>query len=794
MSFPGPDPLGRGVVVKPGQGPDPGWPRLRLDESSLDQPEQAIERLHRAWLSRERIIVELAVDAARLKDRERNEEPVYSLDPTFEFARERLHFLVWANNYDATRGEPVWWHARLAQRLGARPHPQAEVEVDGAPVWCDGGPRCDLPFAVLHRESIELSRLGLTRPEADPDQSLAPDQQQAVLHRGGAARILAPAGSGKTRVLTSRLRYLLGCSLEPALITALAYNRRAAQEMQSRLTDGEALRGPCQIRTLHALGYALLRRHRGVRLASASEVRSLLAGLVKPKAQLNTDPLLPYIEALQQARMGLIEPKELEETYEDLAGFARVFERYREALSEHNWVDHDEQIYGAIELLLRDPEARKDAQRSCTHLLVDEFQDLTPAFLLLVRLLSAPAYQVFGVGDDDQVIYGYAGATPRYLVDFARYFPGARSYALEVDYRCRPGLIRAASALLDRNQVRVAKNIRGTDSPLEGGEGGGPLDSGDHGRPELVMAQAQRWTEQAVERLDRWLEKTTPENIAVLARVNAVLMPIQIRLAQKGIACVPCVDTSMLRRTGVRAALAYLRLARNPGATSSADLSEALRRPSRKLRRELMQKASLCKSTFELQRFAARQDPWPKSQLEELISDLNLLQTRLARRGIVDFFRTLREDTGFLGALEQLDSSSLWASTSSHRDDLLALEQTAAYYPGPPAGEFEDWLTTALTADQDPPVGANALRLSSVHRVKGLEWDYVLIYGLDKRLFPHHLSDDVEEERRIFHVALTRARQECVLITDPDNLSPFIGELTAPTPAPPKKKKKKAKK
>ena len=97
-------------------------------------------------------------------------------------------------------------------------------------------------------------------------------------------------------------------------------------------------------------------------------------------------------------------------------------------------MDHDEQIYGAIELLLNDPETRSRAQAFCQHLLVDEFQDLTPAFLLLIRLLSSPAYQIFGVGDDDQVIYGYAGATPDYLIDFPKYFPEASSLMLDTNY------------------------------------------------------------------------------------------------------------------------------------------------------------------------------------------------------------------------------------------------------------------------------------------------------------------------------------------------------------------------
>ena len=143
------------------------------------------------------------------------------------------------------------------------------------------------------------------------------------------------------------------------------------------------------------------------------------------RRQANTDTVLPYIDALSAVRLGLTSPATVEEQIPDAVGLADGFDAYREALAEAGAVDFDEQIYRAIEILLRDPEARSAAQSRCRHLLVDEFQDLNPAHMLLIRLLCAPAYDCFGVGDDDQVIYGYAGATPEYLINFEDYFPGA---------------------------------------------------------------------------------------------------------------------------------------------------------------------------------------------------------------------------------------------------------------------------------------------------------------------------------------------------------------------------------
>lgn len=741
--------LGRGLVLLPGQAVPPGWETTPKVVVRAATPE-VLAQLSDHWLRRRPVVVELHIPIAELRQPEVCEVEPYLLEPDFEFARERLHFLVWANNYDGTKGEPIWWHGRLAQRLGYT----GEV---------DGGPRTNLPEALLHRESVELGSTRLTQPQAVLDLELAPDQLEAVRHRGGAARVLAPAGSGKTRVLTQRLDFLLNCGFEKDRVTALAYNRRAALEMRQRLPQAP-------VSTLHALGYALLRRDRDVKVAEEREVRAILGRLVKPPPLLNQDPLQPYLETLQQIRLGLFEPEEVEDSRDDVPGLTEAFPKYREELRRRGLVDHDEQIYGALELLLTNPEARKRAQRSCTHLLVDEFQDLTPAFLLLVRLLCAPAYQVFGVGDDDQVIYGYAGATPDYLVHFRKYFHSSSAYILETNYRCPLPIVEAAGHLLNRNKVRVAKQIRSVQ---------------DQGTLSLEMVPAATTALKTVEQVEAWLTDHPAQEIAVLARVNAVLLPVQLLLVQRGIACSRSVDKSILQRTGIRSALAYLRLVQQPTHFAQADLADALRRPSRMLKRELLEKASRCRTRDDLWKWGMQQEPWPASQIEEFVDDLRMLGKQL-NKGLVHFFQALRQQTNFLQALDQLDRSGLGVSGNSHRDDLLALEQCAAVYQG---YDFQAWVEEML----DRPGDEAGVRLSSVHRVKGQEWPCVVVYGVNGGLFPHRLSEDEEEERRILHVAITRARRHCVLLADQSNPSPMLAEMQPPPPPKPKKKKKKKK-
>lgn len=205
------------------------------------------------------------------------------------------------------------------------------------------------------------------------------------------------------------------------------------------------------------------------------------------------------------------------------------------------------------------------------------------------------------------------------------------------------------------------------------------------------------------------------------------------------------------------------------------------------LKRELMEKASRCRSRDDLWKWGMQQEPWPASQIEEFIDDLRLLGKHLAK-GLGAFFQALRQQTNFLQALDQLDRSGLGVSGSSHRDDLLALEQCAAVYEGP-AADFVAWVEEML----DRPGDESGVRLSSVHRVKGQEWPCVVVYGVNGGLFPHRLSEDEEEERRILHVAVTRARRHCVLLAEQTGPSPMLAEMQPPAPAAPKKKKKKKK-
>ncbi|MDQ2651216.1 MAG: ATP-dependent DNA helicase UvrD2 [Actinomycetota bacterium] len=779
MAIPGPLELGRAVIVGAGAAAPEAWDgaqRVVVDAAAVAEPADVVARLHDAWATRRPIVIEAAADPGTYRAPVSTAEEPWRLGPGFETWPDRLHFLVWANSYDArAEGEPIWWWARKATRLGAVAagpgDPGDVVLADGTPAWIDGGPRAPLPgelagAAIVHRETVELGSLRPQPPVVAPSATLAPDQLEAVAHHSGPARVIAPAGSGKTRVLTERLRHLLADrGFEREAVLALAYNKQAQEEMSGRLAGLGA-----RVQTLNAWGYGLLARARGRRpdLLDEREVRSIIERLVpKQQRRVNTDPIAPYLDGLSLIRLGLRRPQEVEDELEDVPGLAAAYGHYREELRSRGVIDFDEQVFGAVEALLQDGELRRAVQADHRHLLVDELQDLTPAHVLLVRLAAGPAADVFGVGDDDQTIYGHAGADPRFLIDFDRFFPGAVPHALEVNYRCPADVTRTVTTLLAYNDRRVPKEIRpGPDADPAPEAFEVRTHPSDGGATSLVDA------------VTGWLAEpeVAPDHVAVLARVQSLLLAPHVALAEAGVAVDSILDESVLGRLGVRAALAYLRIAVAPDEIDGRDLAEVHRRPSRGLPQWAVKWLDRCRSIDDVRRAAARiDDPKVGAKLDDLASDLDRLARR-ARGGATarELLLVVRDEIGLGSAMTLLDSSG--GASGSHLDDLEALLQVADLHPD--AGSFEAWLRRAFHRER----ATGGVTLSTVHRVKGREWPRVVVFGVTEGIVPHRLADDIEEERRILHVGITRGRSRVLVLGDRGRRSPFLGELDGSAP------------
>lgn len=754
--------LGRSVVVRPGDEPPLAWRQCeRARAASTDD-------LEKAWRERTPLVIELE-DVPQ--EGEVELRPVWSLSPSFSFPGERRAHAIFSNSLDARDGAESWWLAREAAQLGAAPGGPADVVLPGGPpVFCDGGPLewhgpvelgdgAPGPAVVVHRAALLAGSLVPFGPN-ETSAELAPDQLAAVTHRGGAARVIAPAGSGKTRVLTERARHLLRrWRLPGGAVTLVAFNKKAAEEMKERTQDLPEL----QVRTLNSLGLSLVSRSANVATIEEREVRSILDGLVDLPRRANTDPAAMWIDALSAVRLGLRAPEEVEADFAgDVDGLPEVFSRYRRILSDRGQVDFDDQVYRAIEVLLADPVARRRARAACRVLLVDEFQDLTPAHLLLVRLLAGPDGAVFGVGDDDQTIYGYSGASPEWLIGFRRYFPSSGEHALQVNYRCPPEVVGAARNLLTHNRRRVEKTI----VPAAARDvGAGRLEVVHAGEDALASSVA------TVETLIAGGAK--PSEIAVLTRVNSSLAGVQVALVHHGVPVEPAVDVSYLSRSGVQAALAWLRLGCSPpGRMPARDLALVAKRPSRGLSPKVIEWMCEQPSPSKLEALARRLPSRDGDKIMAFLSDLKLVRGCAGAGTTASTLRAVRDEVGLDRAMELLDSSRRRVDRSAQTDDLDALLALASLHPQ--AEGFEEWLRQSLGR----PGSRNGVVLSTVHRVKGREWPHVVLHEATHGLFPHRLAGDVEEERRVFHVGLTRCSSSVHVVAG-DPPSEFVAELAS---------------
>ena len=434
-----------------------------------------------------------------------------------------------------------------------------------------------------------------------------------------------------------------------------------------------------------------------------------------------------------------------------------------------------------------------------------------------MRLLSAPAYDLYGVGDDDQTIYGFSSASPAWLIDFDRFVPGSGSHPLEVNYRCPPSVVEAASNLLSHNRRRVPKQIRA--------RAGRETEPG-----ELTVDPADNPTAACADRVAELVKTgTAPEEIAVLSRVNVTLLGPQLELAHRGIPVEATVGPALFDRTGVAAALAWLRLAASGGTGfDGRDIEATARRPPRGIRPLFVDWMSDQITLGGLRRLANRlNEPKDQQRVRDYADDVERL-AEAARSGAetAELLTIVRDRIGLGRALAALDSSGRGASRSAHSDDLAALLDAARLHSDPE--DFAPWLRSQLSAgrsgqggrgssngrngggwqssgsgrdgrdgqggggrssgdsgrgdDGNEADGERGVHLATVHRVKGQEWPHVVVYDASDGLFPHSLATDVEEERRLFHVAVTRCSATVTVVAAARRPSPFINELANPLP------------
>ncbi|PBC84492.1 ATP-dependent DNA helicase PcrA [Streptomyces sp. 2224.1] len=626
-------------------------------------------------------------------------------------------------------------------------------------------------------------RDGAARPVLDPAtllEGLNDEQKAAVVHTGGPLLIVAGAGSGKTRVLTHRIAHLLAQRhVHPGQILAITFTNKAAGEMKERV---EELVGPranaMWVSTFHSACVRILRRESkklgftsSFSIYDAADSKRLMALVCR---DLDLDPKRyppkSFSAKISNLKNELID----EETFAGTAadGFektlAEAYAMYQARLREANALDFDDIIMTTVNLLQAFPDVADHYRRRFRHVLVDEYQDTNHAQYTLVRELVGPAEtaaELCVVGDADQSIYAFRGATIRNILQFEEDYPDATTILLEQNYRSSQTILSAANAVIERNENRRPKNLW-TDA------GAGPKITGyvadtEHDEAQFVADEIDRLTDAG---------DAKAGDVAVFYRTNAQSRVFEEIFIRVGLPYKVVGGVRFYERKEVRDVLAYLRVLSNPEDT--VPLRRILNVPKRGIgdRAEAMIDALSLREKITFPQALRRVDEayGMAARSANAVKRFNVLMEELrtiveSGAGPATILEAVLERTGYLAELQ----ASTDPQDETRIENLQELAAVALEFEQDRGednpGTLSDFLEqVALVADSDQipdedEEGSGVITLMTLHTAKGLEFPTVFLTGLEDGVFPHMRSlgqtKELEEERRLAYVGITRARQ-----------------------------------
>jgi DNA helicase-2/ATP-dependent DNA helicase PcrA len=639
---------------------------------------------------------------------------------------------------------------------------------------------------------VELKRI-------DFDNELNPEQLAAVKHGDGPQLVIAGAGSGKTRVITYRIAWLVReRGVEPRSIVAVTFTNKAAAEMRDRaerLLESWPL--PTFLGTFHRYALQLLRAY-GDRVGLARDFAILDEGDQKSIVQQamaaegiseTAFPPRAVLSAISSAKNRLLTPDLFEKSAHDVFAqrVARVYRRYEGLRKKASGVDFDDLLMLSVRLFDEHPDLAERLRGRVRHLLVDEFQDTNHAQLRLVDELAAPDGNLTAVGDEDQGIYRWRGADLAHILDFERHFPGAVVRKLERNYRSTGTILEAANEVIANNRMRRGKRLW-TDAGK--GESIRLYRSSDE-------ADEAKWVTTEISRLRA---RRPLGDVAILVRTNAQTRAFEDEFFRARIPYVLVGGVRFYERAEIKDLVAYLRVLRNP--RDNFSLARILNQPPR----------GIGKTTVAMLEEQAAAEAggvlWDLLELDRLDRFANRAATAL--RGFRDLIRALRSATAELplpALLDELLAKTGYAgiyraeieeeqAKLENIRELLTAAQSFTEQRAFAAADDEDVLTAfldhvALVSDLDAWQEDRGVTLMTLHAAKGLEFPIVFLPGLEDGLLPHFNTqgrpEDVEEERRLFYVGLTRARERLHLATcrrrriagryQDQMASPFLAEV-----------------
>ena len=618
---------------------------------------------------------------------------------------------------------------------------------------------------------------------------LNPEQREAVLHREGPLLILAGAGSGKTRVITYRIAHLIGDGhAQPDQVLAVTFTNKAAQEMRERVETlvGTEAQG-VWLSTFHSLCARLLRREapkiglsRDFVIYDSSDQASVVKQALR---ELNIDdkfvPPRMALSRISHAKNRMEGPESLRGTY-DVRGehLAKIFEKYVLALRDANAVDFDDLLLKTVELFETVEQVRDFYSRKFRYVMVDEYQDTNRPQYLLIRRLAQAHRNLGVVGDPDQSIYKWRGADLKNILDFESDFPEAKIVRLEQNYRSTQVILDAATAVIRQNTNRKDKRLW---TDRQGGS-------------KIVYFRGNDELEEA-DFITRSMKARRQEDVrslmAVLYRTNAQSRAIEDSLMREAIPYKIIGGVRFYERKEIKDALAFLKLIINPH--DDVSLRRVINVPARGIGKGVMDSLQGVdpEAVVEdappllaagLQDVSSARSLWAKAMYvidESKLAPRATASLRVFRDMILSLAAAGRQDTvsiligkmldqtGYLNALREENSEE----ANDRIENLMELVSAARDYeshdPEASVGGFVDRLSLLSETDEESGNREARVWLMTMHAAKGLEFPLVIIAGMEEGLFPHSRSGEdeaeIEEERRLCYVGLTRAEERLIL-------------------------------
>lgn len=592
-------------------------------------------------------------------------------------------------------------------------------------------------------------------------EGLNTNQREAVTTTDGALLVLAGAGSGKTRVLTMRIAYLIEeKNVSPYQILAITFTNKAAREMKDRITN---LVGPVvknmQISTFHSLGVRIMRENydklgydSNFVILDSDDSLSVIKRILK---EMNLDPKQYNPNAIRNKISNCKNELISADAYERYAvsEFEKivldVYRRYQKKLKKDNSLDFDDLLVLPIELFRKHPDVLEHYQDKFQYVLVDEYQDTNEAQYILTKMIAAKYKNICVVGDPDQAIYSWRGANYKNIMNFEKDYKSAKTILLEENYRSTKTILDAANCVIRNNPNRKEKNLKCM------GEVG---DAITYYRANDERDEA-RFCIEEIKKLEG--DDVSPSEIAVLYRTNAQSRVLEEEFLKANVPFKIIGSFYFYNRKEIKDLLAYLRLIHND--RDNVSLLRVINEPKRGIGLKTIQNIQDRADELGISLYEAITSS-KELEFKNLIEDLKRVSEDLTLTELVD---KVLDATGMRAALES-------EKTIESEIKLENLEEfksiTKSFEDREGVVSLEDFLLeVSLVSDvEDYKNDPNRVSLMTTHSVKGLEFEYVFVVGLEEGIFPHMNSlmdaSELEEERRLCYVAITRAKKKLYLL------------------------------